>query len=131
MTTRRLIPVFLVLLQSGLTAAHAHAHSDSRGCSDVPHVHACELLGLFTPAHSHEDSDGDGDDHDADAVDLSDLMTFPAPPAVVLAALDLAPVPAGPMFEVVAGSLSFPRGLPHSTAGPPPPLYIAHCSLTI
>lgn len=130
MTIRRLIPVFLVLLQSGLTAAHAHAHArpSSLNCSTVPHLHACELLELVTPAHDHEDRDGD---HDADAVDLSDLMTSPAPQSLAPIAPDLAPADAGPVFEAAVGSLAFPRGLPPSTAGPLLPLYLAHCSLTI
>ena len=129
MTIRRLLPVFLVLLQSGLTAAHAHSHTGPAHCSGVPHLHACELIELVTPAHDHEEHDGD--DHDADAVDLSDLMTSPSPQSLEPVAFDVAPADAGPVFEAPAGARAFPRGLPPSTAGPPKPLYLAHCSLTI
>ena len=128
MTIRRLFPVFLVLLQVGLAAGHAHA--DLAKHTDIPHFHAHELLDLFVSDHSEHD----GDDHDADAVDLSDLSVSPAPPpALDAVALDLAlaPVDAGPAFANVLDSSPAPLGLPPSTAGPPVPRYITFCTLTI
>ena len=124
MTICRLLTVFLVLLQSGLTAAHAHTHANLADHPETPHLHVCELLELFGPAH------GDETDHDHDAVDLSDLMAS-APPALEHGALDLALVEAGPAFEVATDLLSFPLGLPPSTAGPHRPLYLTFCTLTI
>jgi hypothetical protein len=127
-TVFRLLPIFLVLLQSGLAVGHAHAHSSPTRHSEVPHLHICELLELFTPAHDH---DHEGHDHDADAVDLTDLMASAPPPAIGLDALDLAPVDAGPTVKIAHDRRSHPLGLPPSTAGPRPPLYITLCSLTI
>lgn len=127
MRLRRLFPVFLVLLQSGLAAAHAHAHTDRLTHTDVPHLHMCELVELFT-ATDHEHA-GEGD-HDADAVDLSDVITPAAPPAPELAAVDRAPVEASAAVEVTAEH-PFPLGLPPSTAGPRHPLYLTLCTLTI
>jgi hypothetical protein len=130
MTISRLLPVFLVLLQSGVTAAHAHVHPGLANHTQVPHFHVHDLLDLFGSDHG-DDDDLDGGDHDTDAVDLSDMMASAAPPTVELAALDLAPVDAGPAFEAAPGLLSFPIGLPPSTAGPHRPLYVTFCTLTI
>lgn len=130
MTIRRLIPVLLVLLQSGLAAGHAHAHPDLAGHSDAPHLHAPDLLDLFLPDHA--DHDHDGDDHDADAVDLSDLTVAPAPPPVFdTIACDLAPVDAGLSVAGCFGPPPAPLGLPPPTAGPSTPRYITFCTLTI
>ncbi len=130
MPTRRLFPVLLVLLQSGLAAGHAHAHANLAAHTDVPHFHAHELLDLFVP--DHDDHEHDGDDHDADAVDLSDLSVAPAPPPAFDAdALDLAPVDVGLVIAEFFGPLPAPLGLPPATAGPFAPLYITFCTLTI
>ena len=130
MTTRCLLPLLLVLLQSGLAAGHAHFHADPVGHVGVPHFHAHDLLALF--AAGHDQRDHDGDDHDADAVDLSDLTVAPAPPPAPDAdALDLAHAGRSPAFAGFSGLSSFPLGLPPSTAAPRPPLYITLCSLTI
>lgn len=130
MVIRRLLPVFLVLFQSGLAAAHAHTHRDRANHSETPHIHVCELLEPFVPAHG--DHEGDGGEHDSDAVDLSDMLAGTAPPTVDFVSLDLFAVDAGPVFEVSSPNPSpFPLGLPPPTAGPAPPLYLTHCSLTI
>lgn len=126
MTIRRLFPVFLVLLQSGLVAGHAHAHPDLARHTQTPHLHTHELFDLFAPEHSEHEHDGD--EHDADAVDLSNMMASAAPPALDLVALDLAPIDAGPVFGASPDLLLFPLGLPPSTAGPQTPLYITLCS---
>jgi hypothetical protein len=129
MTIRHLLSVFLVLLQSGLAAAHAHTHPDLAKHTEVPHFHTHDLLDLF--GASHDDEDGhDADDHDADAVDLSAVSVSAAPPAVEAIALDLAPTYLGSAFT---GSTepTFPVGLPPSTAGPHRPLYLTLCTLTI
>ena len=127
MRLSRLFPVFLVLLQSGLAVGHAHAHPACAGHTDAPHLHACELLEFFTPAHHGEH---DGENHDADAVDLTDVIASAPPPAPDAGALDLTPVEAGTTLEVLAGR-AFPTGLPPSTAGPYRPLYLTLCVLTI
>lgn len=129
MTTRRLLPVFLVLLQSGLTAARAHTHADDAGRAEAPHLHARELLDVFGPVHE-EDGNHDGD-HDHDALDLSAVMASAAPPTTERAAPDLASVEARPAVEAVSDRRSFPVGLPPSTAGPHRPLYLTLCTLTI
>ena len=128
MRLRRLFPVFLVLLQSGLAVGHVHAHPGRAAHSAAPHLHACELLEFFTPANHHE-HDGE-EDHDADAVDLSDVIATAAPPAPEVLASDFAPVETGTAFEARADH-SFPLGLPPSTAGPQRPLYLTFCTLTI
>lgn len=130
MLIRRLLPVFLVLLQSGLAAAHAHAHTDLANHTEAPHLHVHDLLDLLGPNHGDEE-DRDGGDHDHDAVDLSDMMASAAPPAVELTAFDLAPVDADSAFEAIPDLPAFPVGLPPSTAGPHCPLYLTHCTLTI
>ncbi len=133
MTIRRVLPVLLVLLQSGLAVGHAHAHANLAAHTDVPHFHAHELLDLFVP--DHDDHEHDGDDHDADAVDLSDLSVAPVPPpafdAVVALELDLSLVDMGPAFANFLDSSPTPLGLPPPTAGPFAPLYITFCTLTI
>jgi hypothetical protein len=128
MTIFRLLPVFLILLQSG--RATAHAHTDPAGHAEAPHVHICELFALFGPLHGDEDSH-DGADHDHDVVDLSAWMTSAAPPVIEHGTLDLALVEARPAFEATPERLSFPVGLPPSTAGPHRPLYLTFCTLTI
>ena len=82
MTIRCLLPVFLVLAQSGLAAAHAHVHPNIANHTEAPHLHLHDLLDLFGSDHGDED-DHDGDDHDADAVDLSDMMASAGPPPAV------------------------------------------------
>lgn len=124
----RLLSILLVLLQSGLAVAHAHSHPNLRAHTQVPHLHACELLELFTSAHHHER--GEGEDHDADAVDLSDVIASAAPTAADSVAVDLTPVETGAVVEVTA-VYPFPLGLPPSTAGPQRPLYLVLCTLTI
>lgn len=131
MPIRRLFPVFLVLLQMGLAAGHAHAHANLAAHTDVPHFHAHDLLDLFAP--DHDDHEHDADEHDADAVDLTDLTRVSAPPPALDAAalvLALAPVDAA-VFASVLDSSPAPLGLPPPTAGPSAPLYITHCTLTI
>ena len=127
MRLRRLLSVLLVLLQSGLAAAHAHAHPGHDAHTEAPHLHACELLERFTPAHHHDEGEGE---HDADAVDLSDVIVSAAPPAPELVAVDLTPVEHSAAFEATADH-PFPLGLPPSTAGPQRPLYLTFCTLTI
>ena len=129
MLIRRLLPVFLVLLQSGLVAGHAHAHADLANHTQAPHLHVHDLLELFGSDHGDED-DRDGGDHDHDAVDLSDMAVSAAPPAVDALALDFTPVALELAFDGSAAS-SFPVGLPPSTAGPHRPLYLTLCTLTI
>lgn len=58
MTTRRLLPLFLILLQSGLTAVPAHAHADLAAHTEVPHFHAHDLLALFAPVHDRGNTTG-------------------------------------------------------------------------
>ncbi len=128
MSIRRLLPVFLVLLQSGLAAGHAH-HPGRSGSAAAPHFHARAVLDHLMP----EDGDHDGDDHDADAVDLSGAMVSTPPPvpgadALVLA---LAPVGAGSAFANFLDSSPAALGLPPPTAGPSAPRYITFCTLTI
>jgi hypothetical protein len=130
MLIRRLLPVLLVLLQSGLAAAHGHSHPNCDRHPDTPHIHLCELLALVTDA-DHKSHDGSEDDHDSDAVELSDVLSAAAPPSVEFLTLDLSSVAVGPPVPVSADPAPFPIGLPPSTAGPQPPLYITHCSLTI
>lgn len=126
MTIRLLLPVLLVLLQSGLVAAHAHSHAHRTNHTQTPHLH---IHDLFDPFGS--DNDEDGDDHDADAVDLSDVALSAVPPTGVdVVVFDLAPV----TLERASGACaepSFPVGLPPSTAGPKRPLYLTLCTLTI
>lgn len=127
MAIRHLLPVVLVLLQSGLAAAHAHSHANITNHDQTPHLHIHDLFDLFGSDH-HDD---DGDDHDADAVDLSDMALSAAPPpAVDVVIFDLAPVALEPAFGDCAEG-SFPVGLPPSTAGPQRPLYLTLCTLTI
>ena len=126
MTLRRLLPVLLVLLQSGLAAGHAH-HPGEPGCTDAPHFHAHALLDYLMP----EDGDHDGDDHDADAVDLSGAMVSTAPPVVGADALALAPIATVPTADRFTAAPPARLGLPPSTAGPPIPRYITFCTLTI
>ena len=127
----RLLPVFLVLLQSGQGVAHPHTHAGLVGHTEAPHLHLCELFALFGPLHGGEDGhDGHEYDHDHDAVDISALMASATPPTIEHTALDLAVVGAQPAFAVVT-RLSFPVGLPPSTAGPLRPLYLTYCALTI
>jgi hypothetical protein len=128
MPTGRLLSILLVLLQSGLTVAHAHSHTNLSTHTQLPHLHACELLELFTSAHHHDQ--GEGEDHDADAVDLSDVIASAEPPASDSVAVTLAPVETAYAVEVTADH-SFPLGLPPSTAGPQRPLYLILCTLTI
>lgn len=127
MPIRRLFPVLLVLLQSGLAAGHAHAHPGFAAHTEAPHLHAHGLLDLFTPDHDEHD----GDDHDADAVDLSNLTASAAPPAPDTFAIDLAHVDMGPASAADSGPPRAPLGLPPSTAGPSAPRYITFCCLTI
>ena len=125
MTIRRLLPVFLVLLQSGLVAAHAHAHPHLANHAQTPHLHIHDLLALIVPVQADEG------DHDADAVDLSDVTVSAAPPpAVDAVASDAIPADLRPAF---AGSVEplFPVGLPPATAGPRRPRYLTFCTLTI
>lgn len=132
MPIRRLFLVFLVLLQMGLAAGHAHAHANLAAHTDVPHFHAHDLLDLFAP--DHDDHEHDGDDHDADAVDLTDLTRVSAPPPAIDAdalVLALAPVDAGPEFANFLASSPALLGLPPPTAGPSAPRYITFCTLTI
>lgn len=130
MMMRRLLPVFLVLVQSGLAAAQAHVHPHLANHTEAPHVHVHDLLDLFGQDHGDED-DHDGDDHDADAVDLSGVMASVAPPAVDADALDLASVDAGPTFAEDFSLSPALLGLPPPTAGPHRPLYLTFCTLTI
>ena len=127
MMIRCLLPVFLVLAQSGLAvAAYAHVHPHRVNHTEAPHLHAHDLLDLFGSDH------GDEDDHDADAVDLSDMMASAVPPpAVDAVALDLTSVDAGPAFAEIFGPSPAPLGLPPPTAGPHRPLYLTFCTLTI
>jgi hypothetical protein len=127
MTIRLLLPVFLVLLQSGLAVAHAHNHANLASHTRTPHLHVHDLFDLFGSDHDDED----GDDHDTDAVDVSDMALSAAPPpAVDVVLFDLATVTLEPAFGDCAES-SFPVGLPPSTAGPHRPLYLILCTLTI
>lgn len=131
MLTRCLLPVFLVLVQSGLAAAHAHVHPHLANHTEAPHLHLHDLIDLFGSDHGDED-DHDGDDHDADAVDLSGMMATAAPPpAVDAVALDLAPVDAGAAFAEVFDLSPALLGLPPPAAGPYRPLYLTFCTLTI
>ena len=123
----RLFLVILVLLQSGLAVGHVHAHPGRAAHTKTPHLHACELLELFTPA-SHHEHDGE-EDHDADAVDLSNVIVSAAPPAPELLG-DLVSVEFGAALEAPADH-PLPLGLPPSTAGPQRPLYLVLCTLTI
>ena len=130
MTIRRLLPVFLVLLQSGLVAAHAHAHPHLANHAQTPHLHVHDLLSLIVPVPADE-GDHDEGDHDADAVDLSDVTVSAAPPpAVDAVTFDSVPAALRPAF---AGSVEplFPVGLPPATAGPHRPRYLTFCTLTI
>lgn len=130
MTLRCLLPVFLILLQSGLAAAHAHAHPHIANHAQTPHLHVHDLLALIVPGHGDE-GDHDESDHDADAVDLSDMAVSTAPPpAVDAGTFDFVPADLQPAFAGSAESL-FPVGLPPSTAGPHRPLYLTFCTLTI
>ena len=132
MTIRCLLPVFLVLAQSGLAAAaHAHVHPHLANQTETPHLHLHDLLDRFGSDHGDED-DHAAADHDADAVDLSDVMTSAAPSSAVDAvALDLTSVDAGPAFAEIFGPSPAPLGLPPPTAGPHRPLYLTFCTLTI
>ena len=128
MSIRRLLPVLLVLLQSGLAAGHAH-HPGRSGSAAAPHFHARAVLDHLMP----EDGDHDGDDHDADAVDLSGAMVSTPPPVPGTDALVLALAPLGPMpaADRVTDAPPAPLGLPPPTAGPSAPRYITFCTLTI
>lgn len=133
MTFRRLLPIFLVLIQSGLAAAHAHVHPHLANHTEAPHLHLHDLLALFGSDHGDED-DHDGDDHDADAVDLSDLTVPASPPPTndtAALALDLPPADTGPAFAETVEWPPTTHGLPPPTAGPTRPLYLVLCSLTI
>jgi len=122
----RLLLVLLVLLQAGLAALRVHAHPDCDTHTATPHVHACQLLDIFgAPDHDHDEES----DHDADLIDLSDALA-PASPAADLTAVDFAPATAGVMVEAFAGRTTS-VGLPPATAGPPRPLYLTFCTLTI
>lgn len=130
MMMSRLLAIFLLLLQSGLAVAHVHHHSDSVEHPDTPHIHACEMLKFLTPAHSQsdeEDQDSHGTEHDADAVELADVLAT-APPSVPVIAVEFTPIQIGLVPVVDSALLSFPLGLPPSTAGPHLPLYVQYCS---
>ena len=128
MSIRRLLPVLLVLLQSGLAAGHAH-HPGRSGSAAAPHFHARAVLDHLMP----EDGDHDGDDHDADAVDLSGAMvsTPPPVPGADALALALAPLGAGTAFANFLDSSPAPLGRPPPTAGPSAPRYITYRTHTI
>ena len=129
MTLRRLLPVLLVLLQSGLAAGRAHHHTGESGCSEVPHFHAHALLDHLVP--DDHDADHDDADHDSDAVDLSGAMVSTAPPVVGADAFALAPLATVPTADRFTDAPPAPLGLPPSTAGPSAPRYITFCALTI
>ena len=126
MTLRRLLPVLLVMLQSGLAAGRAH-HLGEPGCTEAPHFHAHALLDHLLP----DDGDRDAADHDSDAVDLSGAIVSTAPPVVGADLLALAPLATGPTADRFTDAPPARLGLPPSTAGPPVPRYITFCTLTI
>ena len=124
MSIRRLLPVLLVLLQSGLAAGHAH-HPGRSGSAAAPHFHARAVLDHLMP------EDGDHDDADHDAVDLSGAMVSTPPPVPGADALALAPLGPVPAADRVTDAPPAPLGLPPPTAGPSAPRYITFCTLTI
>ncbi len=121
--TRRLFPVFLVLLQSGLAVGHVHTHPNLPHHTQTPHVHGDALLDLF----GHEQHD---EDTCEDTVELSDLLSPAVPPAIGFDTFALELVCVGPVIEATSAR-PFTLGLPPSTAGPPRPLYITFCALAI
>ena len=127
MTIRRLLPVLLVLLQSGLAAGRAH-HADESGCAEAPHFHARALLDHVTP---EDGDDHDDADHDSDAIDLSNVMVSTAPPVLGADALAIASLGLVSAADRFANAPSAPLGLPPATAGPPAPRYITFCTLTL
>jgi len=126
MTLRRLLPVLLVLLQSGLAAGRAR----EPGSADAPHFHAGALLDTFTPEGGDSDEHKDAD-HDADAVDLSGGMASTAPPVAGTDAMALAPLCFAAAADRFTDAPPALLGLPPATAGPPDPRYITFCTLTI
>ncbi|MCE9562049.1 MAG: hypothetical protein K8U57_08335 [Planctomycetes bacterium] len=130
MTPSRLLLLFLVLLQSGLAAGHAHDHVCSANREfhpDSPHVHAHQLLD-FLALDTDDQRSEDSEEHESDAFEVSALTT-PGPqssPEVTAADLPEITVPGTVAASTVAAP--FLIGLPPSIAGPPRPLYLTFCN---
>lgn len=131
MTPSRLFLLFLILLQLGLVAGRAHAHTCATNLqshhSDPAHVHAHQLLDRLLPESGDQNKE-DSDDHDADAFDVSGLATVHTPSHSEVLAVELPPAFAASSSLEFAGSSPFLIGLPPSIAGPPRPLYLTFCS---
>ncbi len=128
MMLRRLLPVLLVLLQSGLAAGRAH-HGEP-GCAEAPQFHASAILDHLAPEDQDSDEHQDAD-HDSDAIDLSGVMVSTTPPVLSADAFALAPLCGVATADRFTDATPTPLGLPPATAGPSTPRYITFCTLTI
>ena len=130
MLVRKLLLLILVLLQSGLAAGYAHAHSCSTHRqfhhTESPHVHAHQLLDLLADG---EQTDDHHDEHDSDAFAVSDLTITPPPSEQSVSDCDSPAVPTPGTLAGFADRSPFLIGLPPSIAGPPSPLYLTFCTL--